>query len=490
MSSEASVLERSRLDQIPARIAARAPVRAHTFVMGLLFCAAAVVGFYLLPGDSERIAMLERDGKTREARAILETSFANGDRSPHTLFQLQGLYESSGDLPKARQMLELLAEERPRDASVQRQLGLFYKQTHDEAGYIRSLTQQIGLRYSETACREVIGLLRRSGAYDQERATLDSCRQKGYRRPDDMVRLASLLAVSGDIKEASVLLRAVDDLRRLKTERERLQLFDLLIENGQPAEAERRGARWVKGTKGSKDDALALTLISVLVVANRHDLAIELARETSLPGDSVFLAIPEIMIERAQTTAALGLLRGWLEKADTIEPSVAQRFIQAAMSVGEPDLAFACAQRVGLSNLGSDAILEMAQGLEAAGRKSDADGLRASIGRTANGGGAPIIKLGQRDKGRLLGQSFRIASLDGWRNGLWKRLAEQNKPPPVVAPVSAGGPLAKPQRPLHGLKALKQAKHFSTIRRRYNTGQPKKPPPQTVFDPFNLKPGQ
>ena len=279
---------------------------------------------------------------------------------------------------------------------------------------------------------------------------LEQCRQKGYRRPDDMVRLASLLASGGDIKEASMLLRAVDDLRRLKTERERLQLFELLIENGQPAEAERRGARWVKGTKGNKDDALALTLISVLVVASRHDLAIELARETSLPGDSVFLAIPEIMIERSQTTAALDLLRGWYEKAETIDPPVAQRFIQAALSAGEPDLAFACAQKVGLSSLGADAIMEMAQGLEAVGRKADADGLRASIGRAANSASLnPSAKPGPRDKGRLA-QGFRIADLDAWRSGLWKRLAEANKPPPVVV----ASPLARAQRPLHGLKSL------------------------------------
>ena len=76
-----------------------------------------------------------------------------------------------------------------------------------------------------------------------------------------MVRLASLLAVDGDTKEASLLLRAVDDLRRLKSDRERLQLFELLIENDQPGEAQRRASRWVKT---NKDDGFALTLISEL----------------------------------------------------------------------------------------------------------------------------------------------------------------------------------------------------------------------------------
>jgi len=466
-----------------ALAATRRPMRAQAIVMGLLFASAIAVGYVLLPGEGERIAMLQRDGKTSEARAILETEFASGDRRQRTLFQLEQLYEQAGDLPQARRMFELLTSERPRDAALQRQFGLFLRQTQDEPAYIASLKQQIALRYSESACRELIGLLRRSGDYERERKVLETCRQKGYRRPDDMVRLASLLAVDGDIKEASLLLRAVDDLRRLKVERERLQLFDLLIENGQPSEAERRGARWVKG---SKDDGLALTLISLLVVANRHDLAIELARETSVPGDSVFLTIPEILIERRELTAAEGLLRGWLEKAETISAPVAQRFIQASLSAGAPDLALACAQRVGLATLGREAVLDMARGFENAGRKTDAEALRISAGIGSSLAGT--VKPIGRDKGRIL-PGFRIASLDQWRADLWKRLASENKLPVSVsaAPAAAAGTHAA--RPLRGFKALHQARRFSSYRRRA-PGAPGKKPASSLFDFQNYKPGQ
>jgi len=460
-------------------------VQAHAIVMAALFASAIVVAYILLPGEGERIAMLQRDGKTREARAILESEYNNGDRRQRTLFQLEQLYEDSGDLPQARKMFELLTEGRPRDATLQRQYGLFLRQTHDEAAYITSLGQQIAVRYSEAACRELIGLLRRAGDYKQERAALETCRQKGYRRPDDMVRLASLLAVDGEIKEASVLLRAVDDLRRLKVERERLQLFDLLIENGQPNEAERRGARWVKG---NKDDGLALTLISLLVVANRHDLAIELARETSVPGDSVFLTIPEIMVERREFTAAEVLLRGWFEKAESIDGAVAQRFIQAALSAGAPDLAFACAQKVGLATLGPDAILDMARGLEAIGRKSDADALRLSAGLGAPSSTVTAAsKPSFRDRARAW-PGFRVASLDQWRSELWKRMASENKlPPPLVTlPVSANA--AHAARPLRGFKALHQARRLSSYRRRLNA-PPAKKLNAAPFDFSTVKPG-
>lgn len=448
------------------------PLRAHGLIMGLLFATGAVVAFWLLPGEGERIAMLERDGKTREARTILEADFAAGDRRQRTLFQLEQLYEQAGDLPLARRMFELLTAERPKDAAIQRQFGIFLRQTEDEQAYIESLKRQVGLRYSEQACRELIGLLRRSGAYEKERRALETCRQKGYRRPDDMVRLASLMAVDGDIKDATVLLRAVDDLRRLKSERERLQLFDLLIENAQPAEAERRGVRWIKT---NKDDDLALTLISLLVLAGRHDLAIEFARETSVPGDSVFLSIPEVLVERRELAAADGLLRGWLDKAHMLDEALARRFIQAALAAGDPELALAGAEKAGVTTLGNDAVAELAKALDAAGKGAEADGLRRKTGLDLPAISSldprrPLI----REAGRIL-PGYRIASLEQWRADLWKRLGAENKPAAQLAVAAAHS-----GKSLRGLKALRQAKKFSSYRRHQATATKK--PNGSPFD--------
>lgn len=460
------------IDAMPGRLWARLPMRAHSVVMGLFFVTAVAVGFALLPGDSERIAMLERDGKTLEARQLLEQAFANGDRRQHTLFQLQALYETVGNLPKARQMLELLAESRPRDVSIQRQLGLFYKQTQDEPAYIKSLLAQIDLRQSETACKEVIGLLRRSGAYGEEVAALQKCRKKGYDKPDEMVRLASLLASGGDIKEATLLLRKVDDLRRLKSERERLQLFAMLLEIEQPNEAQRRAVRWVKG---SKENGLALTLINELAAANRHDLAIELARETSVPGDSVFLAIAEVMVQRSEMTAAQAILRGWLDKATPgIEASVAGRFIAAALAAGAPDLAMTGAQRIGLSKLPDESVVSLSTALESIGKREDAAALRAGIGRDP---GSEVLKAVPRD--RKVAQGFRIVGLDAWRQSLWNRIADENKPVPV--PVAS----VKPTKPAKELKALKQARKASSVRPKFKAPVKQPDPGVNSF----LKPG-
>lgn len=465
------VTTNQRLDTAQVAMAARSPVRAHIFVMALLFTAAAVVGYVLLPGDAERIAMLERDGKTIEARQILEQQFNAGDRRQRTLFLLEGLYEQSGNLPKAGQTLELLAEQRPRDANVQRQLGQFYKLTHAEPAYIKTLWAQLDLRYSEPACRELIGLLRRGGQYAEEQSALIKCRQKGYRRPDDMVRLASLLAVDGDIKEASFLLRAVDDLRRLKSDRERLQLFELLIENDQPGEAQRRASRWVKT---NKDDGFTLTLISELAAANRPDLAIELARETSVPGDSIFLSIGELMADRDQTVAAQSILRGWLDKAPSeIEPSVAGRFINAAVSSGDPDLALAGAQKAGLARIPADAAAILVRSFETSNRRADAEALRASLHKLRGPDATDAIEAPL--PGRRPTPVAKSTGLEPWRNALWKRLREENK---TVAANQAG---AKPARAARDLQALKRARKYrrlpnaKTKQQQLLPGQPSEP---------------
>ncbi len=300
--------------------------RPQIVAMSAVFLAAVVAGWLLLPGEAERIAMLERDGKDREALTILEQQFAAGDRRQRTVYQLQRLYEMLGDLPKARAMLEQLGEARPRDATVQRQLAGFYRQTEDNGAYMRSLERQIDLKYSEPACRELIGMLRLAGDYAKEQATIVKCRQKGYRRTEDIVRLGQLLATDGDVQQASQLLRSVDDLKRLKSDRERLQLFAILLEAEQPREAVRRAARWAKG---AKEDSLALTLIEMLVRGERQDLAVELARDVSVPGDSVSLAVAEIMLDKSQIEAAQSYLRGWMGRAKLSDPAIVSRFARS-----------------------------------------------------------------------------------------------------------------------------------------------------------------
>jgi hypothetical protein len=274
---------------------------SHWLVMSVLFAGALGVGSVLLPGQVQRIAMLERDGQSEQALAMLEQGYRDGDRRMRPMLQLQTLYEQLGRLDQARTVLAELTERHPRDANVLKRALSFHRMTQDRPAYIRTLQTQIAVKYSEEACKELIGLLRLQSAAAEEQGAIQGCRQRGYRRAEDMIRLASLLASSGDFAQASAILRGVDDLRRLKTDKDRTQLTATLIEIDQPREAYRRAMRWLRG---ARDTPLALTIISLLAGGNKHDVAIELARDISVPGDAVSLAVAELMLDRGEPLAA------------------------------------------------------------------------------------------------------------------------------------------------------------------------------------------
>lgn len=194
----------------------------------------------------------------------------------------------------------------------------------------------------------MIGIHRRNGDHATEQAAIEACRGRGYRRPDDIIRLAYLTAADGDLAKASTLLRTVDDRRRLKVDRDRLMFFTAMLEAGQAEEAQKRALRWLKG---SRDDALVLLLIDNLAKENRHDLAIDLAREVGIPGDGVSLAVAELMLDRNEGTAARVYLKGWLERARIRDTDIAQRFVLAALDAEDPEIAFQGAEAFGLKRL-------------------------------------------------------------------------------------------------------------------------------------------
>ena len=399
-------------------------IASHWIVMGVLFVGALGFGYVLLPGQVQRVAMLERDGQSQQARAMLEQSYLAGDQSFRTLYQLQGLYEQFGQIEKAGALLRVLIDRNPRDANVQRRAITFYRMTQDEPAYIRALQAQIALRYSEDACKELIGILRRGGQFTEEQAVIQNCRLRGYRRPEDMSRLASLVAVDGDLAQASTLMRMVDDVRRLKTEKDRIGLFVTLLELDQPREAYRRAVRWLRG---ARDPSLALALTESLVNHDKHDLAIELTREISVPGDSVSLAVADVMLDRGETFAAKTYLRGWIEKAKLNSLDIVSRFIVACLDAEDPENAMVGAQRFGLAKMPQDNLVALAEALAAVGRQADFDAVRAAIhpdvlASNSLLSAAVALQRGAPETGQTLLSSIAVDELDEWRLSLWAKL--------------------------------------------------------------------
>ncbi|NOU08199.1 MAG: hypothetical protein HOO99_18650 [Hyphomicrobiaceae bacterium] len=453
-------------------------LRPHVALMSLIFFAALVVGWFVLPGEDERIDALERDGQAARALDLLEGRFSRGDRRQRTLVQLQRFYVANGDTQKLRQVLELLAEQRPRDLYVFRQLAQLYRQVQDEPSQIKALNSQLAIRYSDPVCNRLIGLFRHNGDFAAEQATLKQCRAAGYRKPSDLVRLAFLEAADGNIPEAAKIMAAVDDRRWLRDGRDRLMLFETLLDVKRPEEALRRGTRWLKG---QPDEELALDFVSRFVQITRNDLALQLARDVGTPGDAVTLAVGEILVEQTQLSAARAFLAGWFEGATAMSTETATRFVSAAIDAGDPVLALRAAERQGMSTLSQAELASLAESLAAAGNGPAFDKVTKELQPEtvisfALVAAAIEIRQGRMEPARQILTSVRTDELDERRLLAFERIVDQ-----LGRPRTPAITLREPTRPPATLPppAITTAPTDSQLRRGT--------PPQDVSRRFRLK---
>lgn len=411
--------------------------RPYLVVMPIVFAGAAAIGVAILPGDEERIAALERDGQPARALMMLEARFAKGDRSSTTLFNLQRLYDFFGDTDKGRSALELLAVKRPRDPVIQRQLAQLYKATQDEPAYIKALLAQLALRYSEPACRELIGLYRRSSDYAAEQATLRSCRESGYRRPEELVRLAFLEMADENMTEAAQIMMQVDDRRRLAAGRERLLLFKALLETRRPEEGVRRATRWLRA---SLDEELAIEFVYKLVEVGRNDLALQLATAVSKPGDGVSLTVGEIMVDKEEYVAARAFLAGWLKQNTEMDLELAIRFVTAGLDCDDPALAMRGAERFGLAKFGQPELSRLAEMLVARGQGELFDQVRPNLTAEAIAANPLLaagieLRAGKPEQARAILVRVQPDTLDERRQEHFARLVDQAGRTPALSAV-------------------------------------------------------
>lgn len=363
-------------------------MKPHQAVMGGVFAAALAAGFAMLPGNEVRVAMLERDGHSREALALLEDRYASGDRNYRILYQMVALHENEGNAARAGEILNEMVAQRPRDIVLRRRITKFYRDTQNASAMTAALIAELSVRYSEAACRDLIAQHRLAGDYVLEKTAIQSCRQQGYRRPDDLARLAELLAVDGDTAQAASILRSIDDVKRLKDSRGRYQLLAFLIKEQQPKEAERRALRWIKS---ERDDAFTVGLIDAFAQSDFPDSAIELAKTAGQAGDGVALTVAERLLEKSQPAAARLYLKGWLESAASADPETAARFVAAATEAGDAETAFAGVKKFRIQKLSKNAGLKLATALRSAGLREQAREILASIAPADTAPTQPIV---------------------------------------------------------------------------------------------------
>lgn len=435
-------------------------IKPHLVVMLALFAGATVAGAMLLPGDAERVAMLERDGDNARALSLLERRFDGGDRSQRTLYQLEQLYQHFGDLTKARRMLELLAQSRPRDLVLQRRLVRFYRETQDGDAYLTGLSRLISRKYSEPVCRELIAQLRLGGHYSREREAIERCRLKGYRREEDILRLAELEAISGDKSKALGLLRNVDDVKGLSRQRERFILTSLLIDAGARGEISKRATQWLTTTS---NEQFAPSLMHFLSQRRAQDVAIEIASSAGKPGDAISLSVAELMLDRDQTSAARAYLRGWIEHSEDQDSELTERFIGLALDAEDPEAALLAARRTGLDRIAEPSLVAIAEALGAVGRRDEFEIVRAALSADTIVAHPLLSAMVELNKGetkatRELLDSVPSEALDTWRLALWARLMRETGEGAVAdAKLRAMGVTGRPSLVVTGQPVTRRA---------------------------------
>jgi hypothetical protein len=141
--------------------------------------------------------------------------------------------------------------------------------------------------------------------------------------------------------------------------------------------------RWIRSIK---DEGMAIGLIDLLARSKFPDSALEVAKDSGYPGDSISLTVAERLVEKAQNSAAQLYLRGWLERVQTVAPETAVRFVEASLAAGDPRIGYAGARQFGFAQQPEPSLQKLALALDQIQAKVEAADVRAALS-----GGAPLL---------------------------------------------------------------------------------------------------
>jgi hypothetical protein len=223
-------------------------VKAHRILIVFLVVVVPFVTYLLLPGFEERLAMLMREGQSREVAAELEQHVAAGDKRPTILATLGRAYqaEASGKLGRAIEIMETYVSLRPRDPEGFRALAGLYAAANRPHAMVTAQALLVAVSPTRGDVSRLLGLYRIYGRFDEERdELLLEMRSQPALESADLLRLGELLAAKGETAAAIDVLIRADDRLDPDQEHARLLLFELLASSGRSSEAVERAKRWL-----------------------------------------------------------------------------------------------------------------------------------------------------------------------------------------------------------------------------------------------------
>lgn len=282
------------------------PIAATIFAGGAL-----LLSLVMLPGDNEMGAMDLRDQSYDGAVASYEAAAVRGDRSKTTLALLARAYAGSGEIDKSIAVYHDFLRQEPDHLEAKLALLEAYRDGQRIDDYYR-LLKDITLDSDDTARLRTLSeeaALRHDLPVEEQALTALSA--KGAAEPDDLRRLAFLLARNERYKDAARVLDQIPD--RSRTAQQVIEdsrfAFRLALDAGDPNRAEAIASRALH----RRDDfSAAGGFIEALSGYGYQDAAIRVIARLDPGGD------PALRLQRASLKLSVGDRAGAAEEARAI----------------------------------------------------------------------------------------------------------------------------------------------------------------------------
>jgi tetratricopeptide (TPR) repeat protein len=292
---------------------------------------ALVASYLLLPGSDERIAMLMRDGRYREAAEKLEFRLAQGDDRPIVVAQLARAHEGVGDFARATEILKNYLSLRPNDADAFVILSRLYAAQDQPDAMLDALARATALAPTRERIARLAGLYRIYGRFSEEIALLERSQGRSDLTADDLLRVAEFLSAKGDTAAATAALLRADAQMPPDQVRGRILLFEQLVAAGRSHEAVNRAKIWLGFWRMPW---ITLRLVSELIPsASQADLDLLAAHASRLHPETTFYLAKTLADAGREPSAAI-LLSNWLASQANPSPDDLSGYLAAAKALG------------------------------------------------------------------------------------------------------------------------------------------------------------
>lgn len=287
------------------------------------------VGYVLIPGQREQLAMLSRDGRPEAALEKVDELFDAGNREPAIIMQAFVLNEYAGNYEHALKAFRSYFEMLPDDPAAWERAAAIFDGQGQTALLNTALENILRLTRSPTVAGRLSGYYRLQGRLNDEFRVLCAVEAKDLPAPDAL-RLSKLLLNSGQMKEGTAILERLDGTDAKLADDGRVQLFIALIEQRKFDAAVDRAIKW---NKENPNLPLQDVLTGYLLDAGADNAALRLFSGARTFTDAKgFARVAGLLSEHGRFDLSEQLLGEWLGAARLIPLDRLDSYFQEVVS--------------------------------------------------------------------------------------------------------------------------------------------------------------